>query len=131
MSDRQLAGKTALVTGASSGIGRATALKLAALGAHVYATGRRQEALNELAGIADHAGGTITSEAFDIRDYDKFQGLIERAEEETGAFNILVNNAGLSYPDSIVDGDHRLDTPSTHSELGFDLGAPDCRFKHG
>ncbi len=100
-----LAGKTALVTGASSGIGRATALKLAALGAHVYVTGRRREALDELVAIAEHAGGRITPEAFDIRDYDKFQGFIERAAEETGTFNILVNNAGLSHPDSIVDGD--------------------------
>ncbi len=105
MPDKLLAGKTALVTGASSGIGRATALKLAALGAHVYATGRRQENLDELVGIAEHAGGKLTPEAFDIRDYDKFQGLIERAAEETGTFNILVNNAGLSHPDSIVNGD--------------------------
>jgi len=105
MPETSLKGKTALVTGASSGIGRSTALKLAALGAHVYVTGRRQEALDELIPIAEHAGGKVTTAAFDIRDYDKFQGLIERAAEETGTFNILVNNAGLSYPDSIAAGD--------------------------
>ncbi len=105
MPETSLKGKTALVTGASSGIGRATALKLAALGAHVFVTGRRQEALDELAPIAERAGGKITAEAFDIRDYDKFQGFIERAAEETGTFNILVNNAGLSHPDSIAKGD--------------------------
>jgi len=105
MSDKKLSGKTALVTGASSGIGRAIALKLAALGAHVYATGRREESLNELAGIVERTGGRVTPAAFDIRDYDKFQGLIERAAEETGSFNILVNNAGLSHPESVVNGD--------------------------
>ena len=105
MPETSLKGKTALVTGASSGIGRSTALKLAALGAHVYVTGRRQEALDELIPIAEHAGGKVTTAAFDIRDYDKFQGLIERAAEETGTFNILVNNAGLSHPDSIAGGD--------------------------
>jgi len=105
VADKKLAGKTALVTGASSGIGRSTALKLAALGAHVYATGRRAEALDELVEIADHAGGIITPSTFDIRNYEKFQGLIKRAEEETGNFNILVNNAGLSHPDSIESGD--------------------------
>ncbi len=105
MPDTKLKGKTALVTGASSGIGRATALKLAAAGATVYATGRRQDVLDELATAVAHVDGKIISDAFDIRDAAKFQGFIDRAASETGTFNILVNNAGLSYPGSIADAD--------------------------
>ncbi|WP_225821641.1 3-hydroxybutyrate dehydrogenase [Streptomyces naphthomycinicus] len=86
-----LAGRTALVTGAASGIGRACALRLAAAGAEVRAVDRDAAGLAELAQQAESAGGltgTVVPRVVDLTDLDA----AERAAEGT---DVLVNNAGL------------------------------------
>jgi len=100
-----LAGRTAVVTGASSGIGRAVAEKLGAAGAHVYLAGRTCDAMDDSKKKIDAAGGRASVVTLDVRQVDQVQDLVQRAVKETGRLDIMVNNAGLSYPTPIIDGD--------------------------
>jgi NADP-dependent 3-hydroxy acid dehydrogenase YdfG len=100
-----LAGKTAVVTGASSGIGRAIADALGGAGAHVYLSGRTPEPMEEAKKRIEQRGGRATVVAGDVRDPAQVRGLVERAARETGRLDVMVNNAGLSYPAPIVDGE--------------------------
>ncbi len=100
-----LAGKTAVVTGASSGIGRAIAEKLGTAGAHVYLAGRTRTAMDESKARIEAAGGRAAVVSFDVRDMRQVQDLVQRALHETGRLDIMVNNAGVSYPSPIVDAD--------------------------
>jgi citronellol/citronellal dehydrogenase len=90
-------GRTVVVTGGGSGIGRCTAHELAALGAHVAIVGRKQEKLDRVrAEIADD-GGSVSTYVCDIRDE---QGVIETVDgilAERGRIDGLVNNAGGQY----------------------------------
>jgi 3-oxoacyl-[acyl-carrier protein] reductase len=89
-----LTGKTALVTGASGGIGRAVATSLHAQGAHVVLSGTRQEALDALAGELKER---VSTSAANLGDAVAVDGLIEAAEAAAGApLDILVSNAGLT-----------------------------------
>jgi 3-oxoacyl-[acyl-carrier protein] reductase len=89
-----LSGKTALVTGASGGIGRAIAIKLHEQGAHVVLSGTRLEALDELAGELGERASTAPA---NLGDAAAVEGLIEEAERNMGApVDILVSNAGLT-----------------------------------
>jgi NADP-dependent 3-hydroxy acid dehydrogenase YdfG len=100
-----LKGRTAVVTGASSGIGRAIAEELGAAGAHVVLGGRTEAAMLEsLARIVD-AGGTGEVHVHDVRDVAEARGLVDRAVSATGRLDVMVNNAGVSYPEKIVDAD--------------------------
>lgn len=84
--------KQALITGATSGIGRATALRLAAAGYDITATGRRAERLAELQREIEAAGGRCTTLTFDVRSREQvFEYL-----EPIGPIDLLVNNAGLA-----------------------------------
>jgi len=105
MSQPTLAGKTAIVTGASSGIGRAIAEALGRSGAHVYLSGRSAEPMEEAKKRIEQRGGRASVVPGDVRDVAQVRALVERAARETGRLDVLVNNAGLSYPASIVDGD--------------------------
>ncbi len=100
-----LKGKTAIVTGASSGIGRAIALHLGAAGAHVFLAGRTKASLEEGAAQIAKAGGKATAITLDVRDTKQVQGLVDRAVKETGRLDVMVNNAGLEFPSTIIDGD--------------------------
>ncbi len=101
---KSLTGKTAIVTGASSGIGSAITKALAGEGAEVYAVGRTETALKALiAEIAD-TGGKAHAVVADLRDPTTIAGIVDRAVKETGRLNVMVNNAGLSHPDSIATG---------------------------
>ena len=94
--DLQLAGRSALVTGASSGIGRAIAKGLAAEGARVAVTGRREAELRALADELAAAGGTRPVIVIHDAMRDDYVDAIERGIEALGPLEILVNNAGGS-----------------------------------
>lgn len=100
----KLDGQVAVVTGGSSGIGRATAIQLAAEGAAVAIGGRKQAALDEVAGVIKAAGGRVLSQAMDVRDEKQVAALIDGAVSEFGPLNIMVNNAGISHPGNIAEG---------------------------
>jgi NADP-dependent 3-hydroxy acid dehydrogenase YdfG len=102
-----LSGRTAIVTGASSGIGRAVAEKLGGAGAHVYLAGRTRAAMEQSAKRIEAAGGRASVAVVDVREPDAVPELVETAVRETGRLDVMVNNAGLSYPTPIVDGDPR------------------------
>ena len=102
---RDLTGKTAIVTGASSGIGRAIAESLAGAGAHVHLTGRSQAGLEAAAKSIEEGGGAVTLEPFDVRDLDRLQGFVEQTASRSSGLHVMVNNAGLSRPGNITDGD--------------------------
>ena len=100
-----LSGKTAIVTGASSGIGRAIAEQLGASGAHVYLAGRSQAPMEASKKKIAEAGGEATIVVLDVRDVQQVQELVDGALRDTGRVDILVNNAGLSYPGAIADAE--------------------------
>src|SRR5256886_13557457 len=91
-----LSGRVALVTGASQGIGRACALKLAADGANVAAVARNQEKLNELVNEITGAGGKAASFPLDVADEEQIKAGVKAAISQLGKIDILVNNAGIT-----------------------------------
>jgi NADP-dependent 3-hydroxy acid dehydrogenase YdfG len=95
-----LAGKTAIVTGASSGIGEATSRLLAHKGCNVVLAARREDRLNALASEL----GAIAAPT-DVTDPAACAALVARALEHFGSLDILVNNAGLGLYGSIAEGD--------------------------
>jgi NADP-dependent 3-hydroxy acid dehydrogenase YdfG len=94
MADR-LDGTVALVTGASSGIGEATALQLAAQGAAVAVAARRKDRLDALAGTIREQGGTVLVLEADVTDEVQATATVERTVSELGRLDTLVNNAGV------------------------------------
>ena len=99
-----LSNKTAVITGASSGIGRAIALNLARDGANVFLTGRDAERLEEAARTIRQEGGLASVDAFDLRESDKLQTFIANVAKETGRLDIMVNAAGVDHPGTIAGG---------------------------
>jgi NADP-dependent 3-hydroxy acid dehydrogenase YdfG len=93
--NRRLEGTVALVTGASSGIGHATALELAREGASVALVGRREERLTDLAAEITGAGGKALVVPADITTAQAAAEAVERTVEGLGRLDTLVNNAGL------------------------------------
>ncbi len=90
-----LEGTVALVTGASSGIGEATAGELAALGAKVAVAARRLERLERLAAEIGGEGHTALAIEADITDPEQATGAVDRTVAELGRLDVLVNNAGV------------------------------------
>ncbi|MGM0898708.1 MAG: SDR family oxidoreductase [Bacillota bacterium] len=86
---------TAIITGASSGIGQATAKELAARGYHVMLAARREERLVELKKEIEAEGGSADYKVTDVTSADEMKSLAQAALEKTGKIDILVNNAGL------------------------------------
>jgi len=91
-----LSGRVALVTGASQGIGRACALKLAEAGAAVALAARNQEKLEELAKAITAKGGQAASFAMDVADEQQIKAGCKAALEKFGKIDILLNNAGIT-----------------------------------
>lgn len=87
----------AVVTGASSGIGRATARALAEEGARVGLAARRTSKLETLADVIEADGGEAVVITTDVRDRDQVASMIETACETFGALDIMVNNAGVGH----------------------------------
>lgn len=91
-----LRGKRILVTGASSGIGEAGAIKLAREGATVVVAARRQELLDDVVDRILDAGGEARAIACDLSDLDAVDALVAEVERDLGGIDVLVNNAGKS-----------------------------------
>ncbi len=90
----RLSGKVALITGASAGIGRATARLFAAEGAHAVLGARRQPELDDLAAEIRAAGGQAATLAGDVRSEDYARALVALAVERFGRLDVAFNNAG-------------------------------------
>ena len=102
MSER-FAGKAMLVTGASSGIGRACALALAREGAAVLAAGRRAERLAEVVGAIEKAGGRARAATGDVRDATTADVLVKAALDAFGRIDGVVHGAGVLGNGSVID----------------------------
>lgn len=100
----KLDGKVAVITGASSGIGEATAEALAAEGAAVVVAARREDRLSDLVERITGNGGKALSVECDVTDEGAAHALIERAKDELGSVDILVNNAGVMLLSKIERG---------------------------
>ena len=100
-------GKTALITGATSGIGQATARQLAENGYNLIITGRRKERLEKFAEeLKQHNKVVVHTLCFDVRDYDAVTRSVNALQNDNVQVDVLVNNAGLaSGLDKLQDGD--------------------------
>lgn len=100
----KLDGKVVVITGASSGIGEATAEALAEEGATVVVAARREERLSELVERLNGDGGNALAVECDVTDEEQAHALIQRAKDEFGQVDILVNNAGVMQLSKIEKG---------------------------
>jgi NADP-dependent 3-hydroxy acid dehydrogenase YdfG len=100
----KLDGKTAIVTGASSGIGRACALALAREGAAVVLGGRTLRPMVDAAVDITEAGGRAFPRVMDVCEEKHVQAAVDYAARELGGLHIMVNSAGVNHFDSILDG---------------------------
>ena len=117
-----LSGRVALVTGASQGIGRTCALKLAAQGATVAVTARSQEKLDELVKEITAAGGKAAAFALDVANEEQIKTVFKDAITQLGKIDILVNNAGITKDTLIMrmkraDWDALINTNLTSAYL--------------
>jgi 3-oxoacyl-[acyl-carrier protein] reductase len=117
-----LSGRVALVTGASQGIGRACALKLATEGATVAAAARNQDKLNELVNEIIASGGKAAAFTLDVTDEEQVKSAIKSAIAQFGKIDVLVNNAGITRDQLVMrmrraDWDAVLQTNLTSAYL--------------
>jgi 3-oxoacyl-[acyl-carrier protein] reductase len=99
----KLAGKVAIITGASAGIGHAAALALAGEGAKLVLTARRQERLDALTAQVRKLGGDAISVVGDAREETVAQQAVEMATRKFGRLDILINNVGIGNYKNLVD----------------------------
>jgi NAD(P)-dependent dehydrogenase (short-subunit alcohol dehydrogenase family) len=99
----KLSGKTALITGASAGIGWASALALAGEGVNLVLTARRQEHLTELEAAVQTAGGKAISFAGDAKEENTARQAVDLAVKTFGSLDILINNVGIGNYKNLVD----------------------------
>ncbi len=92
-----LAGQVCVVSGAGTGLGKATALELSSLGATVIGCGRRSEPLQGMVDEVSSQGGKAEFEALDIRDDEAVDGLMDGVVDRHGRIDLLVNNAGGQF----------------------------------
>jgi len=117
-----LSGRVAFVTGASQGIGRACALKLASAGAAVAVAARNQDKLNELVNEITATGGKALACVLDVTDEEQVKSAIKGAIGQFGKVDILVNNAGITRDQLVMrmkraDWDAVLQTNLTSAYL--------------
>src|ERR671927_988885 len=118
--DRALEGKAALVTGASSGLGRATAIALARAGADVALVARSAEELDGAKEEVSKAGRRAMSLPTDLAKEEETSATVERAIEEFGRIDVLVNAAGTDVPGIVEE----LDVEGWNRTLDVNLRAP-------
>ncbi len=97
-------GRTALVTGASSGIGAAIAQRLLAEGMNVIGCGRQQERVAAVLAEADSTGKRSLAVACDVRDEGQVKMMFAQASKRFGGVDVLVNNAGLGHAGPLAEG---------------------------
>jgi len=117
-----LSGRVALVTGASQGIGRACAVKLAQSGATLALAARSQDKLNELAAQIKAAGGKAATFQLDVSDEEQIKSTFKSVLAQLGKIDILVNNAGITRDQLVMrmkraDWDAVLNTNLTSAYL--------------
>jgi 3-oxoacyl-[acyl-carrier protein] reductase len=117
-----LSGRVAFVTGASQGIGRACALKLATEGATVAVAARNQDKLNELVNEIIATGGKAAAFTLDVTDEEQVKSAIKSAIAQFGKIDVLVNNAGITRDQLVMrmrraDWDAVLQTNLTSAYL--------------
>ena len=117
-----LSGHVALVTGASQGIGRACAIRLAQEGATIAVAARNQEKLNEVVSQIITSGGHAAAFALDVTDEEQIKATIKAAISQFGKIDILVNNAGITRDQLVMrmkraDWDSVLQTNLTSAYL--------------
>ena len=103
----RLKGKVAVITGANSGVGEATALAFAKEGATVVISARRIEPLNAVADKIKAEGGTVLAVPTDISDKAACENLMDKAVEAFGKIDILVNNAGITRDKLVLNMDEK------------------------
>ncbi|GIO60323.1 SDR family oxidoreductase [Paenibacillus cineris] len=91
----EINGKVVVITGASSGIGEATAKLLASRGAHVVMGARRVEKLEALASLIESEGGSALYQQLDVTNIEQMQSIIRLAQSRFGRVDVIVNNAGV------------------------------------
>lgn len=99
----RLGGRVAIVTGAAGGIGRATALRLAADGARVVASDLKDAAIDETAAAVEAAGGEAIAVPHDVTRSDDWARVVAEAHGRFGALDVLVNNAGIEGAVAPID----------------------------
>jgi NAD(P)-dependent dehydrogenase (short-subunit alcohol dehydrogenase family) len=115
---KALEGKVAIVTGASSGIGRAAAMLFASEGAQVVVNARRPGALDEVVSEIERAGGSAAAFAGDVREESCAAGLVELALQRFGGVDVAFNNAGALGPMSAT---HEIATDAWEDTLRVNL----------
>jgi NADP-dependent 3-hydroxy acid dehydrogenase YdfG len=103
--EADLFGRVAAVTGATSGIGEATAVALAQAGAAVALAGRRADRLESLAQRIESEGGRALAIPTDVADEEQASAFVKRAHDELGGLSILVNNAGVMLLGPVAGAD--------------------------
>ena len=115
-----LAGKTALVTGATSGIGRHQALALAQAGAAVVLLGRREAQLQEAVAEIEAVGGKAAALPADLSDRSQLPAIAERAALPFGPIDILINAAGVNFRQPVEE----ITLESWDMTLNLNLAVP-------
>lgn len=122
----ELAGSTALITGAGRGLGRAIALHLAGLGAAVATVDVDEETAKETAERIEENGSPALSVQMDVSDPDSVAAGVQRVEREMGGFDILVNNAGVDITVPVPD----LEPRAWRRVVGVNLDGPFYLSRH-
>lgn len=108
MAIKTLDGKKCLITGAASGIGRATAFAAAARGAHLFLTDVNEVGLAETIALVGEAGGTVSfSRALDISDFEAVTAFADEIHDQFGSLDVVMNVAGISAWGTVENLEHR------------------------